>query len=103
MKRRLLWVCVCVACVVAVALAVSALGLYVGQQGEAMTACVEYLKSHTKTDVVQSDIRTTVPRVVFPQPADKRFRSTCTYHGAKIVLEAKPFQKWEVLSAKGLD
>lgn len=103
MKRRMIWIGVFLAAVVVLTIAVNALGQFARQRNEAENACFAYLEAHTKSDVERSLVRATIPRVVFPEPMDKRFRSTCTYRGAFIELEAKPFSDWKVLSAKGLD
>ena len=95
-----------------VAISVVAIGGFIGVQavlqvgrmeGAAVEACHKYLEAETGETIPISDLRTTPIETVFPEPFDKRFRTTCTNGGATVELEGRPFKPWTVVRATGLD
>jgi hypothetical protein len=95
-----------------VGITVLAIGGFIGVQallqvgrmeGAAVEACHKYLEAETGKEIRISDLRTTPIETVFPEPLDKRFRTTCTYGGATVELEGRPFKPWTVVGTTGLD
>ena len=82
---------------------VQALGQFVRMENEALEACRDYLEEKTGQEIDLDELETTAVETVFPEPFDKRFRTTCTFGDVTVELESKPFKPWLVVGTSGLD
>ena len=72
-------------------------------ENQALQECYRHFAGEGFGEVSEGDLSTSGIETVFPEPMQKRFRTTCTYQGATILLESKPFGEWYVVADEGLD
>ena len=101
--KQVAWVVVISVLAIGGLIGVQALLRVVRMEDAALEACHKYLEAETGKEVHISDLRTKPIETVFPGPLDKRFRTTCTYGGATVELEGRPFKPWTVVGTTGLD
>ena len=102
-KKQIAWtVTIVVAAAVGFA-AAQALGQVTKLRHRGLETCRAFFEAEIGSTVEAGDVVFTHKKTVFPTPLDKRFRAHCTYGETTVVMEAKPFEDWIIISTIGLD
>ena len=101
--RKSLWLFVGVGLIVLLTIGAYVVSNGVRMRRGAESACADYLSAKLGRSVDPDDVEATVPEVFFPSRYEKRFRSTCKFEGATLVLESSPLKSWQVVVVEGID